>query len=106
MPRGIIPRQPAKTGRHEGARVVPRVPSRVRKDFRAPKPGRSLPARSVVAAKVKYNPLAPERVLDILKRLDQLYPGVTCALIHRNAWELLVATILSAQSTDVRVNMV
>jgi endonuclease-3 len=35
-----------------------------------------------------------------------MYPGVTCALTHRNAWELLVATILSAQCTDVRVNMV
>jgi endonuclease-3 len=45
-------------------------------------------------------------VQEILKRLDQLYPGVTCALHHKSAWELLVATILSAQSTDVRVNMV
>jgi endonuclease III len=53
-----------------------------------------------------YNPVAPERVNDILKRLDARYPGVTCALHHKNAWELLVATILSAQCTDVRVNMV
>ena len=35
-----------------------------------------------------------------------MYPGVTCALHHSNAWELLVATILSAQCTDKRVNMV
>jgi endonuclease III len=53
-----------------------------------------------------YNPVAPERVSDILKRLDQRYPGVTCALHHKSPWELLVATILSAQCTDVRVNMV
>jgi endonuclease-3 len=53
-----------------------------------------------------YNPTAPERVAEILKRLDETYPGATCALHHRNAWELLVATILSAQCTDVRVNMV
>ncbi|HJT52818.1 MAG TPA: endonuclease III [Candidatus Angelobacter sp.] len=53
-----------------------------------------------------YNPVAPERVSEILKRLDQRYPGVTCALHHKSAWELLVATILSAQCTDVRVNMV
>jgi len=53
-----------------------------------------------------YNPVAPERVKDILNRLDQRYPGVTCALHHKSAWELLVATILSAQCTDVRVNMV
>ena len=53
-----------------------------------------------------YNPISPERVSQILKRLGQLYPDVTCALTHRDPWELLVATILSAQSTDVRVNMV
>jgi endonuclease-3 len=53
-----------------------------------------------------YNPLAPERVAEILKRLDRLYPYVTCALTHSSAWELLVATILSAQSTDANVNRV
>lgn len=42
----------------------------------------------------------------ILSILDQRYPDVTCALHHSNAWELLVATILSAQCTDARVNMV
>jgi endonuclease-3 len=35
-----------------------------------------------------------------------MYPGATCALTHRSPWELLVATILSAQCTDKRVNMV
>ncbi|MGH9557412.1 MAG: endonuclease III domain-containing protein, partial [Terriglobales bacterium] len=53
-----------------------------------------------------YDPLAPARIAEILKRLDQLYPGVTCALEHQSAWHLLVATILSAQCTDQRVNMV
>ena len=38
--------------------------------------------------------------------LAKTYPGVVCALTHRNAWELTVATILSAQCTDVRVNLV
>lgn len=56
--------------------------------------------------KSAYNPIAAERVQEILKRLDQLYPDVTCALTHKTAWELLVATILSAQSTDVNVNRV
>jgi len=46
------------------------------------------------------------RVKKILAILDQMYPGVNCALHHTNAWELLVATILSAQCTDKRVNMV
>jgi endonuclease-3 len=52
------------------------------------------------------NPLAPERIAAILDALRKTYPGVVCALHHRNAWELTVATILSAQCTDVRVNLV
>jgi endonuclease-3 len=47
-----------------------------------------------------------ERVSEILNRLDQLYPNATCALQHRSPWELLAATILSAQCTDKRVNEV
>lgn len=42
----------------------------------------------------------------IIKELDRLFPQATCALRHTNAWELLVATILSAQCTDARVNQV
>jgi endonuclease-3 len=47
-----------------------------------------------------------ERTAEILRRLDQMYPAATCALHHNNPWELLVATILSAQCTDKRVNQV
>ncbi len=46
------------------------------------------------------------RVDEILRILDEMYPGVTCALHHTSPWELLVATILSAQCTDKRVNEV
>jgi len=46
------------------------------------------------------------RVAKILRILNETYPNATCALTHRNAWELLVATILSAQCTDKRVNEV
>ena len=46
------------------------------------------------------------RVQKILTVLNEMYPGATCALKHSNAWELLVATILSAQCTDKRVNLV
>jgi endonuclease-3 len=63
----------------------------------------SAPKKSRASA---YDPLNATRVLQIIAGLDQLYSGVTCALTHRSAWELLVATILSAQCTDVRVNMV
>ena len=46
------------------------------------------------------------RTRKIIARLQRAYPDVTCALHHHSALELLVATILSAQSTDARVNMV
>ncbi len=64
------------------------------------------PEKKTAAKTGAYNPLAIERVADILHRLDQLYPDATCALTHNGAWELLVATILSAQSTDATVNRV
>jgi endonuclease-3 len=51
-------------------------------------------------------PTSPERVAAILEALQKAYPDVVCALHHKNAWELTVATILSAQCTDVRVNLV
>jgi len=46
------------------------------------------------------------RALEVLARLEREYPDARCALDHRNAFELLCATILSAQCTDARVNMV
>ncbi len=48
----------------------------------------------------------PKRVRTILAKLDAAYPDANCALHHRDAFELLVATILSAQCTDERVNQV
>jgi endonuclease-3 len=59
--------------------------------------------------KVKRPKTAKERagrVDRILAILDEMFPDVTCALHHRNAWQLMVATILSAQCTDERVNKV
>jgi len=67
------------------------------------------PKKSVPKESAKYphgGDLAPDRIAAILKGLDEAYPNAECALTHRSPWELLVATILSAQSTDVRVNMV
>ena len=115
MPRGVVPRQPARTGRQDKVGVA--------RTLMSAKPGQKQPSRAKAApVKAKtvassksakpaksakgYNPIAPERVAEILKRLNELYPEVTCALTHKSAWELLVATILSAQSTDVNVNRV
>jgi endonuclease-3 len=122
MARGVVPRQPAKTGRQEGARVRARQDSKKsapadRLSMRAGQSklvlseveGAAGPTRAAstrARQRAKYDPLAPERVREILKRLDQVYPDVTCALHHKSAWELVVATILSAQSTDVNVNRV
>ncbi len=50
--------------------------------------------------------LAPARIADLLQRLALAQPEAECALVHRSPWELLVATILSAQCTDKRVNLV
>jgi len=47
-----------------------------------------------------------KRTRDIIRRLKRAYPGAKCSLNHSNSFELLVATILSAQSTDERVNIV
>jgi endonuclease-3 len=49
---------------------------------------------------------SPARLQKIFAALDGLYPHAECALHHENAFELLVATILSAQCTDERVNKV
>jgi endonuclease-3 len=126
MPRGRTPRQPARTGRQDrvaravvpakakvkvqNARVGTGAFARPRGEAPAAAPKSSKNASVAVKAPATkgkgYDPLAPERVAEILKRLDQLYPDVTCALTHTSAWELLVATILSAQSTDVNVNRV
>jgi endonuclease-3 len=60
-----------------------------------------------MARKKRFTRVEQERrVAQILRGLDQGYPNAQCALEHKNALELLVATILSAQCTDERVNIV
>ncbi len=72
------------------------------------KRAQAIAAKEPVAPKVKpgktKKPLAPERLAAILQALRETYPNVVCALTHRNAFELTIATILSAQTTDVGVN--
>jgi endonuclease-3 len=57
-------------------------------------------------AGLKASDPAPQRMPELLRLLHDAYPDARCALDHRNALELLVATILSAQCTDERVNKV
>ena len=64
------------------------------------------PARSKPARKNSPRGQDPARVRAIVKRLERAYPDAQCALRHSNPFQLLVATILSAQCTDERVNQV
>lgn len=52
------------------------------------------------------NPELKQRTRKIIQALKRAYPNATCTLNHSNAFELLIATILSAQCTDERVNVV
>jgi endonuclease-3 len=64
------------------------------------------PASKTPRRRTKRFASAAERAPEIFRRLSAAYPDAKCALDHRNPYELLVATILSAQCTDKRVNMV
>jgi endonuclease-3 len=57
-------------------------------------------------AAVKVNKKISDRATEVLKRLKVIYPEAICELTHDSAFQLLAATILSAQCTDARVNMV
>ena len=89
-----------------------RVAAAVRKTPESPEgeAARAIAAEEPLFPRLKNGrtkkPLEPARVTAILNALRKTYPGVVCALNHRSAWELTVATILSAQCTDVRVNLV
>jgi endonuclease-3 len=89
----------APEGQHEG-----RKSGGEQQQFRS----REVNILSVTKATAKPKSAAERkaRVTKILGLLDKMYPGATCALHHHNPWELLVATILSAQCTDKRVNEV
>jgi endonuclease III len=66
-----------------------------------------MPVKAVAGARApKTAAQRKRRIGKILEALDRLFPAATCALRHADAWQLLVATILSAQCTDKRVNEV
>ena len=88
---------PRSTGTSRRAANSARKPS--------PKPQKAA-AKKTRTKKNAALELQPARIEELLRRLQAAYPNAECALHHRNAWELLIATILSAQCTDARVNMV
>jgi endonuclease III len=70
--------------------------------------GRPATPRAEVARRSpgRFKPPTPDRVAAVLAILERLYPDATTALNHENPFQLLIATILSAQCTDERVNLV
>ena len=87
------------------AKALKNVPATT-KGVRARKIAASEPVSPGSARGKSRKPLARDRIAAILDALQKTYPDAVCALHHTNAWELTVATILSAQCTDARVNMV
>jgi endonuclease-3 len=93
------PIKKAKKPSKSAAKKVPAVKKKpaAKKSASAAVPPKRKPAR---------RDLDPERIQSILAILRETYPNAECALVHASPWQLLVATILSAQCTDARVNMV
>ena len=90
---------------HSGEQNRPAGPARLpMKRAVKPKTRAARPAAGVKKPKTAEE--RKRRISTILRRLNQDYPDVECALRHASAWELLAATILSAQCTDKRVNEV
>ena len=92
--------------------VVKKTP--VKKSAVKKTPAKKAPVKKVAAKKppvkkqaaVKFKGKPKDQAIEVARRLAIGYPEVICELDHRNAFELISATILSAQCTDVRVNMV
>lgn len=65
-----------------------------------------MPMEKKALSKTKVDPSLKRRAARVYTKLEELYPDAHCALDHKSPFQLLVATILSAQCTDVRVNIV
>lgn len=79
--------------------------SKAKKKTAKKKPVSARPAKRATRSQAGHG-ADPARVRAILRKLDEAYPAVTCALRHEDAFQLLISTILSAQCTDERVNQV
>ena len=91
-----------KTGKR-GARKPKAAAATRRRPARGSKA--KAPAKARRPGKPRFAPAA-ERIGEIIDRLQHAYPDACCSLDHRDPLQLLVATILSAQCTDARVNLV
>jgi len=83
-----------------------KIAARSAKGSKTSSPARKAKAARASGGNVKAAGTNPQRVSEILQKLDEAYPDVTCALEHHTPFQLLISTILSAQCTDERVNQV
>lgn len=97
-----IPSMATKKAAKKSTKKAVKRPARIAKP---PAKAAATPKKAGAANEARLE-IDPRRIEELLRRLAAAYPNAECALHHRNAWELLVATILSAQCTDARVNMV
>lgn len=98
-PKAATPQKPA-------AKAKPASPAKARRIAASePVAPKKSTAKKSPKNKGTAKPLAPTRIAAILDALQRAYPDAVCALTHTSAWELTVATILSAQSTDAGVNL-
>jgi endonuclease-3 len=92
--------------RAPSARATQSTRPAVKHPAKPARPAKSARLAKPTAKRTRTRKPTPELAAEYYRRLSAAYPDAHCALDHRNAYELLVATILSAQCTDVRVNMV
>ncbi len=107
--RGGSTRPKTSTGAKKASRSPrPKKSAGAKKSARSPRPTAraNASARRQGAKRSTRSAGLAKRMEEILDRLKRAYPDAHCALDHRTPYELLVATILSAQCTDVRVNQV
>ena len=105
---GGVPRVAAKAAARGGAPPKSKIPS-----GRAPSITKSSPAGANKRRQKSLGGTGPfagrplnDYAAELLRRLFALYPDAHCELAYRSPWQLVVATVLSAQCTDKRVNMV
>jgi endonuclease-3 len=97
----------ARTARKPAAkRSAPGSRTRARAAAKTPAKRNASAARTTPAKEAVALPGLRAQAKQVVRGLAKAYPDATCALMHQNAYQLIVATILSAQCTDERVNMV
>ncbi len=101
------PKRPSERASAVAGRAKKEAAKRSTKPAVAPHTKGKAPKRAAASAKQSGGPTdLKAQAKQVVKALAKAYPDAVCALTHKSAYQLVVATILSAQCTDERVNMV